>query len=142
MEVELNQVRELKKRIQAVERHLQALRMSAENLVPIIDGLPHAKEAKSRVEKIALMIVASEREIETFREEIIQTKSALADKILCEVEEPTLQVLLVLRYVECLSFKDVARRMKSSLRHVYRLHEKFFKHVTCLHSCGKKSQLI
>ena len=126
-EKELNSVRELKKRIRDVERHLQALRLSAENLVPILDGLPHSTEAKSRVEKIALMIVEHERELETLREQIILAKSELLDKVLIEIEEPTLQALAALRYVECLSYKETARRMMITLRHAFRLHEKFLK---------------
>ena len=126
-EKELNSVRELKKQIRILEQHLQALRLSAENLVPILDGLPHSSEAKSRVEKIALMIIEDERELETLRKQIISAKSELLDKILREIEEPTLQALTALRYVECLSYKEAARRMTFTLRHVFRLHEKFLK---------------
>ena len=134
---ELNVVRDLNKKIYDCRCQLETLRISAENLVPIIDGLPHAKQAKSRVEKIVLMIAENESELETLKAQIIQAKSDLADKITCNVGTPTLQTLLILRYVECLSFKETARRMKSSLRHVYRLHENFLKNVTALHSCGK-----
>ena len=135
-EKELNSVRDLKKRIRDLERRLHELRISAENLVPIIDGLPHSSEAKSRVEKLALMIVEHERELEKFRDHIILAKSELVHIILREVDEPTLQALLMLRYVECLSFKETARRMKFTLRHLYRLHEKILKDVTLLHSCA------
>ena len=126
-ERELNIVRELNKRIRDIERHLQMLRMSVENLVPILDGLPHSTGAKSRVEKLALMIVEDERELAAFYEAITLAKSELLDRILREVEDPTLQTLLALRYVECLSFEKTARRMRITLRHVFRLHEKFFK---------------
>lgn len=135
-EQELNSVRELKKRIHVLEKHLQALRLSAENIVPVLDGLPHSTEAKSRVEKIALMIIQDERELTALNEKILLAKSELVDKILCQVDEPTLQTLLILRYVECLSFKETARRMHFTLRHLYRLHKKIFKNVTCLHSCA------
>lgn len=135
-EEELNGVRELNKKIRDIERHLQELRMSAENLVPILDGLPHSSEGKSRVEKIALMIVEDERELTALNEVQLLAKSELVDKILREVDEPATQTLLVLRYVECLSFKETARRMRITLRHLYRLHEKFFKNVTLLHSCA------
>ncbi|MBQ6004794.1 MAG: hypothetical protein IJL14_00925 [Selenomonadaceae bacterium] len=135
-EKELNSVRELNKKIRDLERRLHELRISAENLVPIIDGLPHSSEAKSRVEKLALMIVEHERDLEKFRDHIILAKSELVHTILREVDEPTLQALLMLRYVECLSFKETARRMKFTLRHLYRLHEKIFKNVTLLHSCA------
>ena len=135
-EEELNGARELRKKIRDLERHLQELRMSAENLVPILDGLPHSSEAKSRVEKIALMIVEDERKLTSLNETILLAKSELADKILCEVNEPILQTLLVLRYVECLSFEKTARRMRITLRHVFRLHEKFFKcHIAAQNHC-------
>ena len=134
-EKELNVVRELKKKIRDVERHLQALRLSVENLVPILDGLPHSSETKSRVEKFALMIVADEHELIALNEKILLAKSELLDKILREVDEPSLQTLLVLRYVECLSFKETARRMRFTLRHVFRLHEKIFKcHIAAQNS--------
>lgn len=126
-EKELNSVRELKKRIRDLELRLQALKTAAENLVPVLDGLPHSNEAKSRVEKIALMIIEHERELETLREQILLAKSQLVDKILREVDEPTLQALAALRYVECLSYKETARRMMFTLRHVFRLHAKFLK---------------
>ena len=126
-ERELNSVRELNKRIDKLERYLAELRLSAENIVPILDGLPKATVAKSRVEKIALRAVESGHELETLRAELIQAKSELADKIMAGMFEPAIQTLLMLRYVEGLSFNQTARRMRITLRHVFRLHEKFFK---------------
>ena len=126
-EQELNSVRDLKKRIRDLETRLQTLRLSAENLVPILDGLPHSTEAKSRVEKLALEIVEKESELTALREQIILDKSRLADLILREVKDPALQTLLILRYVECLSFRETARRMSYSLRHVFNVHERFLK---------------
>ena len=127
-EQELNSVRDLKKRIRDLETRLQTLRLSAENLVPILDGLPHSTEAKSRVEKLALEIVEKESELTALREQIILDKSRLAD--------------LILRYIECLSFRETARRMKYGLRHIYKIHEKFLKNGTPWHSCGTKEKLI
>ncbi|MBQ3442229.1 MAG: hypothetical protein IJG33_03175 [Selenomonadaceae bacterium] len=138
-EQELNSVRELKKRIHVLEKHLQALRLSAENIVPVLDGLPHSTEAKSRVEKIALMIVEDERELTALNEKILLAKSELVDKILCQVDEPTLQTLLILRYVECLSFKETARRMHFTLRHIFKLHEKILKEFICWHIAAQNT---
>lgn len=123
---DLNQVRDLQKKIRESERRLQTLRISADNLVPILDGLPHSDFARSRVEKIALTIIESERELESLRLLFFKTKSELADKIMHEVDEPSLQTLLVLRYVECCTYKETAHRMKITLRHAFRLHEKIF----------------
>ena len=121
---ELHAVRELKVKIKDIEKSLRTLRISADNLVPIIDGLPCAIEAKSRVEKIALMIVDRERELETLRNQLVSVKSTLANKIMSAFDEPTVQTLLILRYIECLTFKDIARRMCFCLRYVFKLHNK------------------
>lgn len=43
-EQELNIVRELNKKIRNAEHRLEVLRNNAENVVPILDGLPHATE--------------------------------------------------------------------------------------------------
>ena len=132
-EKELNGVREIQKMIRKLERHIQELRMSAENLVPILDGLPHSKQAKSRVEKLALEIAEGEHELELLNWRLLDEKARLIDLILNETLEPAVQTLLVLRYVECLSFKETARRMKYGLRHVFKLHEKIFKDGICGH---------
>ena len=121
---ELNSVRELNKIIRDLERHLQILLISEQNLTPVINGLPHATELKSRVEKIALKIVDDERELASLREQLPQEQSRLADIITREVSAPSLQTLLILRYVACLPFKEIARRMNFTLRHVFRLHKK------------------
>jgi len=124
---ELNSVRELNKQIRELERHLVALRISVENITPILDGLPHSTDVKSRVEKLALDIVDDEKQLATLREQLPHVKINLVNLIMREADNPTLQTLLILRYVACCSFKETARRMKFTLRHVYRIHEKFFK---------------
>ena len=126
-EHELYQVKDLKKRIKDLEKKLQTLKMSASNLVPIIDGLPHATQAKSRVERIALMIVDCDRELKSLRDRLVQAKTELTDKIMCDLNEPIIQTLLILRYVECLPFKDIAHRMVFNLRYVFKLHDKILK---------------
>lgn len=132
-EQELFVVCNLKREIKDLEKKLQTLKMSAGNLVPIIDGLPHATQAKSRVERITLMIVDAERELDSLRDRLVQAKTELADKIMCDFSEPPIQTLLILRYVECLPFKDIAPRMFYGLRYVFKLHDKIFKLGICGH---------
>ena len=121
---ELNVVRELIQKLKREEQRLQALRTKAENIVPILDGLPHAKTAQSKVERLALKIIESEQLIEVLQAEIIRAKTRLIDLILERVEEPAFQTLLVLRYVECLSFRETARRMHYCLRNIFQLHDR------------------
>lgn len=126
-EQELKSVRMLHNKICDLEKHLRSLRLSAENITPIIDGLPHAKTAKSRVEKIAVLIVEHECELKELQEQFITVKSKLADKIMSEVTEPAVQTLLMLRYVECCTVKEIACRMQYSIRAVFKMHAHFLK---------------
>lgn len=129
----LNAVRDLQKKIRNLERHVQDLRISVENIVPVLNGLPHSNETKSRVEKIALMIVDAERELDNLRGRLPEVQATLAETIMCEVDDPLIQALLILRYVEGLTFKDISCRMKWGLRYIFKLHEKFLKKGICGH---------
>ena len=120
---ELNVVRELKKILDKEEQKLNALRINTVNITPILDGLPRAKTAQSKVEKNALKIIESEHEIQRLQSELICARTITLDKIMSKVDEPNYQTLLVLRYVECLSFREIARRMHFVLRNIFNLHD-------------------
>jgi len=124
---ELCAVRGLKKKQRELEKHLQELKVASENIVPVLDGLPRAKNAHSRVERIALGILQCEQEIVEICGLIVKAQEELADKITSELTSPALFTFAVLRYIECLSFKDTAHRMKITLRHAFRLDEKILK---------------
>ena len=128
-EQELTSVRDLRKKIRDLEKKIHALRLNVENITPVIDGLPHSTEAKSRVEKLAVSIVAAERELAELREQMPQAQAHLAELITREVAEPVAQTLLVLRYVACCSFREVARRMNFDISHVFKLHRRALKKV-------------
>lgn len=128
-ETEIKKARELCKRIRELEKRVARLKASRDNIVPVIDGMPHATTAKSKVESLALKIVEDERELTTLRNELEQARVHVAEVIMLEVDDPICQAVLLLRYVECLPFKDVARRMKCGLRQIFRLHRKIFSRV-------------
>lgn len=131
---ELCTVRGLKKKQRDIEKHLQELKVASENIVPVLDGLPRAKNAHSRVERIALDILQCERELVEICGLIVKAQEELADKITSELTSPALFTFAVLRYIECLSFKDVAHRMRITLRHAFRLDEKILKCHIVAHS--------
>lgn len=135
---ELKRVHELKKKICGLEKTLHDLRVASENLVPILDGLPHSTLARSRVEAIALKIVERGREKDTLCALLPTVKAELADTIMREVSEPIVQTLLILRYVECCPFKDIARRMRYALRAVFKIHERALKECTTVHIDAQK----
>lgn len=121
---ELNIIWTLNKKFRCLKAKIETLRMSVTNLTPIINGLPKTKEAKSYVEKLALDIVEKERECEKLRVQIEQAKVKLINRIFTEENDTIWQTFLVLRYVECLQIKEVAKRMNFCVRYLYKLSER------------------
>ena len=126
-EKELNSVRELKEQIRAKEWRLQALKTQAENVVPVLDGLPHATEVKSRVERLALQIVTLELELPTLREQFANAAFELGAKIDAAPLDAKAKAVLSLRYVSCLNFQDIWLKLNANDAQVFYLHRKALK---------------
>lgn len=127
---ELNSVRDLKFQAWLLAQSRASLLATAEDLVPIIDVMPRPKDMRSRTERLAIKILAIDDELDKLHEKIIQAEINLTEQIISEVNNPALQKLAILRYVKCLSYKDISHLMKYTLRYIYILHDKFFKRFT------------
>lgn len=126
----LNSVRNLKVKAWLLAQSRASLLATAEDLVPITDDMPRPKDMKSRTERLAIKILEVDDELDKVREKIIQAEINLTEQIISEVDNPVLQKLAILRYVKCLSYKDISHSMKYTLRYIYILHDKFLKHFT------------
>lgn len=122
---ELNAVRELNEQVVLLERRLAELRLTAQDIVPANDGMPRGNLKQSKVENLVMKILECEDELEALRNELSLARSELKEKIFREVADPVQQKLLLLRYVECLTVKETARRLRITLRHAFRLQQKF-----------------
>ena len=131
---ELHEVRELRKRIKETEQKIEIIRARQTNLVPLMDGMPRAKNARSKVEDLTVKVMELQSELEDLHEKYLDAQAALADKIMTDLDEPNLQTVLIFRYVECLTYREIARRMNFTVRHVFDIHSKFFR----LHIDGTK----
>lgn len=119
----LNVVREIRERIVTTEAELANLRGLAGNLVPTLDGLPMARSLDSRVEKLGVKIVDAEAELDRLKAEFDKAAAELFDEIQRRVRSIELVAVLSLRFVSCLSFRQIARRMNYSVRQVFRLNQ-------------------
>ena len=119
----LNAVRELKERVVSAEAELENLRGLAQNLVPTMDGTPRATTLESRVEKLAVKIVAAEQKLDVLKTELDRLSAELFDEIQRRVKSTQAAVVVTLRFVTCLSFRQIARRISYSLRQVFRLNK-------------------
>lgn len=129
-EQELYSVRDLKFEAWLLAQSRANFLATAEDLVPITDDMPRPKDMKSRTERLAIKILEVDEELDKVREKIIQAEIKLAEQIVSEVNNPVLQKLAILRYVKCLSYKEISHSMKYTLRYIYILHDKFLKHFT------------
>lgn len=119
---ELNSVRDLRQRIREQERRLRALRLSVENLTPILDGMPHSRSPTSRVEKITVKILEAERELELLRAECANAAEVLTEKISAANLESQEQTILIMRYVACMNFRDIEFELGLSDARIFFLH--------------------
>lgn len=121
-ELELNSARDLRQKIRDLEWRLDVLRADADNLVPILDGLPHGTDIKSRVENLATKILDGEQELITLCEQFGQAAFALDDKIIHSGLDALEQAVLNLRYVACLNFLDIQNRLQISDATTFYIH--------------------
>ena len=119
----LHAVRDLKERIVTSEAELLNLRGLAQNLVPTLDGMPRATTLESRVEKLAVKIIAVEQKLDVLKTELDRLSAELFDEIQRRVKSVQAQTVVTLRFVTCLSFRQIARRISYSLRQVFRLNQ-------------------
>lgn len=128
---ELYKVRELRNRILALTRHIERLRIAANNLVPVLDGMPHARNAESRVESLTVKIVECEEELSALRTELDEAAAQLAGKIKNAPLTMQEREVLILRYVACERFRDISFQMHYSDAHVFRLHSDGVEKILC-----------
>lgn len=129
-ERELNEARDLKERIRELERHIAALRLSAADIVPALDGMPRATDIKSKVEKLAARIVDDERELESIRAKFCAAAITIATRIQNADLKRQEKTLLILRYVVCMNFRDISFQMGLSDATTFRIHRDGLKKMT------------
>ena len=145
---ELNIVRKIKKQVTDEEMKLQALRDCAISVTPqfkretyldeqgklksftCLDNSPKSGNTGSRIEKIVVIIVDSERNLEKLKIGLENSKLRLTEKICEEYQEATEQAILLYHYVSCRSFREIAHIMHYSLRSVFYVHERILKNLS------------
>lgn len=121
-EQELNQVRDLHKKIRDLEKLLATLRSRAEDIVPAREGLPQSSDIQSKVENLALKIVEKTIELESLHEQILAATATLTESICLQISDPNQRTVMLLRYVHCMHFRDIGFQTGYSDRKVFSLH--------------------
>lgn len=121
---ELNAVRRLKLALTEAEEKLKRVDAALTNATAIRDGLPRAAVLTSRIERLTLKRLELLSTLDNLRGRLEETAIDLATRICQTVPDEFDQTLLLLRYVECLSWTQVAERLDFERRSVFRLHKK------------------
>lgn len=138
---ELNEARELRQRIRDEERRLDALRVAAQNIVPILDGMPHERSQASKVEKVALLVFELERELAALKTQFESACVNITRKLRQENLDAQEFEILLLRYVACMNFRDIQCKLDVSDARVFYIHRNALKKLKPLFTCSSVSSL-
>lgn len=127
----LNQGRRLDDLINSKTEELKKLNDLAENIPsPNYSGMPYpaSKEVEPQYAKCSQKIVDLEQEIKSECAELIALKEEIG-KTINAVKDKDERLLLSLRYIQFLSWEDIAEKMRFCVRHIYRIHAKALKNI-------------
>lgn len=120
--MEVTAARILTEEIKSLERQIEMLRATAQDLVPIRDGLPKGQAQVSAVERIALKILALEENLRGLHEELDAVKIRLIEEICAAPLKEGERKVLMLRYVSCMRFRDICFELEKSNARIYQWH--------------------
>ena len=120
---DLNAVRDLKASINAYEETLHSFQSLITAGVPLNDGMPKSQRIDSAVERLGIRIADVSKKIDDLKEKISVEAENLEKKILGEIDNVKAQTILILRYVECMTFDRIGQVMNYSEKHIRRLHK-------------------
>ena len=104
--------------VREIKSQLLSRQASLESLQAITERLPLPSESLNP------LMLDEEREIARLQVELDAATSELSEEINRRVSNTAQRRILILRYVDCLSFKEIARRVRYSERNCYHLHRR------------------
>ena len=120
--MEITAARDLKEEIHSVERRIETLKTTAQNLVPIRDGLPKGKATSSAVERLAVKILKLEEYRQAKLKELDAVKIRLIEEICAAPLKEMERRVLMMRYVNCMRFRDICFDLNKSDARIYQWH--------------------
>lgn len=118
---ELNEVRDLNKLIQAVEKEIQIL--SQIPIKPSLpDGMPKVKSISSAVENVLVRRETAEKRLNYLKKMLEVSSSKLERKLDELIADSLCRTIYKFRYVDCMYFRDIGILIGYSEAHIYYLH--------------------
>ena len=129
----LQRYRRVIQRIARKQQELAEWRGRADIKAMVYTDMPKAKATSNALEMAVEGIEQKEREVAELIAEEVTELARLRDQIqqaIESVEDETLRLLLEYKYIDGLSFEQIAVKMCYTFRHVTRLHGKALNAVT------------
>lgn len=114
--------------IEACYEQIAALRDEATRMSAELSDMPGGGECRDLDDIVAEMVDLRSELIERIRR-ANQLRKEICD-VIYSLDDERLIRLLHLRYVDCLKWEDVAERIGTDLRYVYRMHGRALQKVT------------
>lgn len=130
----LNRYRLLNAEITAKREQANSIRELAETVSHFSDGVG-GNGGGDKVGRNAAKLVDLENEIIAETNKLVELKREIESTI-AVIDDPTLRQLLILKYINGLTWEQVAERLNKSWRHTMRLHKialKNFENVMVCH---------
>ena len=118
----LSQVYQIERKIDSMVQEMQHLRTLVSNADQVLTDMPRSHNVK-RFEDIVVDIVDFENEIAADKEKLAILKREIADAI-TRIDNRTYKLLLELRYLRYLNWKEISFVLEYDLHYVYKLHNK------------------
>ena len=119
----LNQTLQINQEIDVMTERLKELRSLASKATATVTDMPSAPTRKhTRLEDVVLKIVAQEEAIDMEIDRLISLREEIAE-LIHKVSGGKSRRVLQLRYLCCMSWCDVASKMRLNLRYAHRLHD-------------------
>jgi hypothetical protein len=115
----LSQIRRIKMRVAALSEQLACMKEVAGLASSVLSDIPHSPNRNiHKLENEVIKQIEWEEKIQSELGRLEEVNSTIA-----AVADPTLQTLLVKRYVNGETWEKIASDMYISIRHVYRFHD-------------------
>lgn len=113
----------LKRHIRDKEIQLEELRTQAEHITATLTGMPHGPGVSAPVEKLAIKIADATWELEQEYLDLLFYQDE-TEKAIRLLQDPTLESLMVYRYVYFYQWERIQELLHYSARHTFTLHKK------------------
>ncbi len=125
----LNQGFRINERIDSKIEQIAMLRnLALKTSVTLSDMPGDPNKGKSRTEGLIVKILGLEEEINADISKLVDLKQEIM-RVIDKIEDPQESLLLNLRYLNFLTWEDIAIKMDCSVRTIHKLHGRALEHV-------------